>query len=571
MKIYERTQPILKGENNFWYRTKNSDVVIVFVHGIFSDSRDCWTAKNQTVPVGELYWPDLIGKDTRLGDLNIFMGGFFTAIDANSYDFFDCSKELFSALGRLDEFQNPTVLSFSKIVFVCHSTGGIVARHMLFKQQRAFQDKEVGLVLIASPSSGSELASALDGLASIYNSKLAQQLTVDSEAIKDIDKNFKDLVHDDNRPFTLIGVEAYENRFIIHRKWFPDRIRVVTEASAGKYFGAPVQLPATDHFSAVKPTRATDPQHTLFVDFLKRFRESTLHRKGSQFGVTTIGNVSNGGADVVVDKGQQEPLLIRFLGAFDADPVDVANLLELSKQNQKPLIQICWPESLEKIAAYLRSMLAEAGARPRTARFASAKPDDTANFVTGATAALKHLDKTYARALRRLPILIQSVVSKHHISISHDFAPARSAVCNFLALAVFRAGEQVAYWASWEPVRVDAMLEPWMEILLSNNQFESFRILFKRDEEVVYARVASVGNFVFSGGRPYGYLYGPHSAVMECSGTYTRMFPRYRWYCQWLIPQVEMELAECEDLSPIDYDESIVPAGVVKNASGEEL
>jgi hypothetical protein len=33
--------------NNFWYSRTDSDRVLVFVHGIFSDSRTCWLHRDR--------------------------------------------------------------------------------------------------------------------------------------------------------------------------------------------------------------------------------------------------------------------------------------------------------------------------------------------------------------------------------------------------------------------------------------------------------------------------------------------------------------------------------------------
>jgi len=49
-------------------------------------------------------------------------------------------------------------MSRNSIVFVCHSTGGIVVRYLLESNWAQFKDKRVGLVLIASPSYGSTQA-----------------------------------------------------------------------------------------------------------------------------------------------------------------------------------------------------------------------------------------------------------------------------------------------------------------------------------------------------------------------------------------------------------------------------
>ena len=61
-------------KNNFWYVRPQSDVVVVFLHGIFSNSRSCWLYKGSrtTKPV---FWPDLVRTDKRLGEPSIYLAG----------------------------------------------------------------------------------------------------------------------------------------------------------------------------------------------------------------------------------------------------------------------------------------------------------------------------------------------------------------------------------------------------------------------------------------------------------------------------------------------------------------
>ena len=256
--------------NNLWYRCGRNECAVVFVHGILADSRSCWTHRTEDGEA-KVFWPDLIHDDDRLPPLDIFLGGYFTAIDAGEYGIDDCASELFGGLNRPDTHQNPTVLSYSKIVFVCHSTGGIVARYMLEHYRKRFKGKTIGLILIASPSDGSKWANLFELLATIYKNKLGRQLMWRNWSLEALDRNFKELVHDPEKEFELKGVEAYENRFIVHRTFFPPIVRVVQPDSAGKYFGVPRHLRNTDHFSAVKPNSIEHPSHELVLDFIRLF------------------------------------------------------------------------------------------------------------------------------------------------------------------------------------------------------------------------------------------------------------------------------------------------------------
>jgi hypothetical protein len=105
--------------------------------------------------------------------------------------------------------------------------------------------------------------------------------------VSDLDAQFKNLVNERRIP-KMFGVEAYENHFILHRKWLPDKQVVVSKESAGRYFGAPIMLRDTDHFSSVKPTNREHPAHQLLIDFYERH-----FGKASQ--TTLKSNLTDGG------------------------------------------------------------------------------------------------------------------------------------------------------------------------------------------------------------------------------------------------------------------------------------
>jgi hypothetical protein len=143
--------------NNTWYLFNNSDSVLIFVHGIFSSSANCWRYRDNADK--EVYWPNLVIEDPRIRPMSIFLGGFYTGPDSRAYDIGACASELFSALKRLDpNGLRPPPFEKKRLIFVCHSTGGIVVRYMLESNYAQFSSKEVGLLLIASPPYGSRLA-----------------------------------------------------------------------------------------------------------------------------------------------------------------------------------------------------------------------------------------------------------------------------------------------------------------------------------------------------------------------------------------------------------------------------
>jgi hypothetical protein len=256
-------------KNNLWYVDRNTDDAIVFVHGIFSDSRGCWMA-NTDASEHDRYWPELVARDSRFDRFSIYLAGYFTQIDAGSFGIGNCAQQLFDALGEATRPNEIAPLARKTLVFVCHSTGGIVVRYMLESRVSAFSNKTIGLALIASPSYGARLANTMSSLMKLYGQKLGQQLAWANWGLEDLDARFRLLLAERRIPH-LVGAEAYENRFFIHKKWLPRFASpLVEKESAARYFAPARQLAGTDHFSAVKPTAADHPSHLFLCAFLRK-------------------------------------------------------------------------------------------------------------------------------------------------------------------------------------------------------------------------------------------------------------------------------------------------------------
>ncbi|MDP6525055.1 MAG: hypothetical protein QGH15_12610 [Kiritimatiellia bacterium] len=254
------------GQNNLWFHYNETDSVFVFIHGVLSDSRGCWLHEAENT---RMYWPALIRADKRFKNPAIYLGGYYTAIDSGAYEISNCADEIFGALNRTSPLGEQPVMSKPRITFICHSTGGIVARYMLTAHSEAFAEKDVGLVLVASPSYGSKLADRLNLILRFYRHTVGKQLQWGNWSLKDLDRRFRDHINDKKIPL-LRGVEFCENHFIVHWKWLPffSSKKVVTEESAGRYFGAAKLLRNTDHFSSVKPASVQHPAHEYLLDFV---------------------------------------------------------------------------------------------------------------------------------------------------------------------------------------------------------------------------------------------------------------------------------------------------------------
>ena len=252
------------GINNLWYVTRSKNAVIVFVHGILSDSRDAWAYEGDNGSI--VYWPELLRTDSKFDDYSIYLGGFHTAVDSRNYGMRDAANQLFASLS-FSEGNEKSILDHSKIIFVTHSTGGIVVRHMLVRKKPEFRKKKIGLLLIASPSLGSEYANLITDVLDIAEHQMGKELQQDNGVLVDLDKDFFNMVSNRELP-GLTGREAFEHHFVLGGVLKFLR-QIVPVDSAVRYFAEPIQLPQTNHFTAVKPHDLSHPAYVLLSNFVR--------------------------------------------------------------------------------------------------------------------------------------------------------------------------------------------------------------------------------------------------------------------------------------------------------------
>lgn len=263
------------GQNNLWYaRNQDSRTVFIFIHGIFSNSRTCWLYESPDKdPNKSMYWPMLVANEWMLRKPSVYLAGFYTKLDSGRYDMVQAAQELIDALNR-----DRVLEKRDQIVFVGHSTGGIMARYLLTHHSEQFVGKKIGLLLMASPSMGSKLANLGHVPAKFIDQQLGMQLEWNSPFLVQLDRDFRTLLHD-KKTLEIEGREVLEQKFVIDSKFFPTRTVVVEESSGSRYFGAPRMIGGSDHHSIVKPLNAQDPVHKTLVGF---FMESiSLERKKS--------------------------------------------------------------------------------------------------------------------------------------------------------------------------------------------------------------------------------------------------------------------------------------------------
>ena len=265
LSIFGRSKPVQPApDNNSWQDSyRASSTVFVFVHGVLSSPGACWFQ-----PKTGAFWPKLVRADAIFGGAPVFLAGYYTQVDAGEYGIRDCARELLEGLSR-SYGSDPAVLDHERLVFVCHSLGGIVTRYMLECWRELFEQKAILLVLVASPSVGSQWANSLEGVLALFRNRTGRELRWKSDSLDDLDRRFKEMRGRNLIP-RLAGCEWCEQTFprTAHLFGVPP---IVAVDSAARYFDDHHLIPGSDHLNIVKPPDDRAPVHLLLRDAYQRF------------------------------------------------------------------------------------------------------------------------------------------------------------------------------------------------------------------------------------------------------------------------------------------------------------
>ncbi len=247
--------------NGKWLREPSNGTAIVFVHGILAKEATCWRHKNGS------YWPQLLKDETELHSSGILVFSYPTDMFSGSF----CLGDIVNTLQ--DQLRHNKAAECKKLIFVCHSMGGIVVRKLLVDQQiELFRNRqEIGLFLVASPSLGSSYADWLSPLAKTLGHEQANTLRFvrNNPWLQDLDEHFINLKEAGN--LKIYGKEIYEDRPFFKSPVFTKLFgrQVVEPFSAARYFADSRKIYNSDHFTIAEPKDRDDEQHRLLCQFIK--------------------------------------------------------------------------------------------------------------------------------------------------------------------------------------------------------------------------------------------------------------------------------------------------------------
>jgi pimeloyl-ACP methyl ester carboxylesterase len=246
---WQRQQPDNLGPPSFDYfrkPTETKDKLIVFVHGFNSDSRTAWTNTTNSA-----YWPKLMADDHDFDRFAIATAGFYSPLLRHAGSIEQAATTVGERLRREHVYDR-----FQQIVFIAHSTGGLVVRRALSElytpKDEALLKRVSAALFFATPTSGAPKATLGKWLsANPQTANLDPSETNGVLAI--IDNSWESLLRArattlNNRPKVYCGYEIFDTKFG----------QIVPELYSKTMCDERPQPFNRDHETLVKPASNTD-------------------------------------------------------------------------------------------------------------------------------------------------------------------------------------------------------------------------------------------------------------------------------------------------------------------------
>lgn len=237
--------PAPKAEKSGYIRRANNPTVVVFVHGIFGGPESTWTNTATNA-----YWPELLSHDPAFANADIFTLGYDSPFFSSSFLFDDLIESTRLKLDYAEVFSK-----HERVVFVCHSMGGLIIRGLLSR----YEDlrKKVPLIyFLSTPTAGSHIANIAKLVSRNPQVKILGPIPNNSDSIlRSQQSDWRALK---NRPSSKC---AYETRDT-------DGIRVVDQTSASSLCDGPLDPIDSDHIGIAKPE---NNQADSYISFLQTF------------------------------------------------------------------------------------------------------------------------------------------------------------------------------------------------------------------------------------------------------------------------------------------------------------
>jgi pimeloyl-ACP methyl ester carboxylesterase len=235
-------------------RNKGNPRAIVFVHGIFGNANDTWTAQNGA------YWPRLVRDDPKeFLDADVYVAQYET--------FALGSRNTVPGMAQgLEATLRAVFASHRDVAFVCHSLGGLVVEQMLLANPQ--YAKQVSFIyFFGTPHAGAFVAN----FAAVFSHDPLLKAMFRGDGNNYLES--LSAIWQGDR-FNVNRYCAYETKAVVPRKWYLPQfvsnlsgVLIVdhTSATYGCIGTQPVGIPA-DHITMVKPEKRDALAYILLVN-----------------------------------------------------------------------------------------------------------------------------------------------------------------------------------------------------------------------------------------------------------------------------------------------------------------
>lgn len=556
-----------------WFRETESDTVVIFIHGLLSNTHECWT----NTETGS-FWPTLLAtkpdiqqtqRTPALSDISIYTFEYPTTINSGSYSIQDAVELLSEYMIKLDY-----VMEKRRLIFVGHSMGGIVARKFITHNQRKLTNHILGVFLVASPTLGSEYANWLTSLAGAlgHTQLKALRFCEKNEWLTTLDHEFRSL-HQNDDGLNISGKEVYEDvpvKFIGIQ--IPFMKPIVGEFSAAICFADALKIGGADHISISKPKNETDDVHRVLCSFIAEIICEIPKLKHKPNAESNSELLENNEPKIIIEFDDLltpcalsiDNMFGEFIGLASqhirADLNSMDRLIDNPKREevfgaiQQANIRIEWPHEIYQLKKKMDELLNDlVHFKDKASRFYN----NDKCFITNQTRSLKSIAQSVHHLLdqypKRLPHIWLGLVDYANCFPSPVNTMVSIATSNYLKFASFILYKILAL-ALDTIDRIDIPVsapKKTLERILWQHSIDHF---FAQPEEISRQYLVDIDGLELS---TEIIIYGPKSEALRA---YKESLTGQgnilgSWFSEWLIPQVELSLAEASSCQQALYCE----------------
>ncbi|MDZ5650698.1 ABC-three component system protein [Nitrospirillum sp. BR 11828] len=237
---------------------------VIFIHGLSGNPKGTWTCATATDPA-DAYWPLWVAQD--VGMANVYALGYPAELFAK---WIEESMSLYERAKAVLEYLAGQNFGSRPIAVIAHSLGGLLAKQIirtgLESEDPDWQEiaKSIKFVaFLATPHSGSSLASVLGFVATKLISKNIETLKAGSTLLDELNQFYRTLASKQG-----IATIAYYEMFKTKG------VHVVTKESADPGVGGVNPIPIdADHATICKPVDRNAPIYRSVLRHLKKLAD----------------------------------------------------------------------------------------------------------------------------------------------------------------------------------------------------------------------------------------------------------------------------------------------------------